>query len=99
MRLYVIVQKALSTGLKIAQACHALAAFGELYRKPYETWYRESNNIVVLEHEDIPGKAELLEQLGFQVARFHEPDLDNELTAICVEPSAWKQLSNLRLAS
>ena len=30
---------------------------------------------------------------------FHEPDLDNELTAICVEPAAWKQLSSVKLAA
>ena len=33
------------------------------------------------------------------LARFHEPDLDDLLTAICVESAAKKRLSGLKLAS
>ena len=99
MRLYVIVQKALSTGLKIAQACHALRQFTEAYPEIDRTWFEHSNNIVILEHDDLLGKSQLLKELGFAVAEFREPDLNDELTAICVEPSAGKRLSNLKLAS
>ena len=42
----------------------------------------------------------LLEKLsGLCMARFHEPDLDDLLTAICVESAAKKRLSGLRLAA
>lgn len=55
MRLYIVVQKTLSSGLKMAQACHALRQFIEAYPEIDHAWYHESNNIVVLEHGDMPG--------------------------------------------
>lgn len=50
MKLYIVVARALSAGLKIAQACHALRAFTAEHPKLDHVWYTESNNIVVLEH-------------------------------------------------
>jgi hypothetical protein len=35
---------------------------------------------------------------GFQVARFHEPDLDDALTAAAFEPAAARMLAHLPLA-
>lgn len=99
MKLYVIVAAALATGLKMAQACHALRQFAEEYPELDQAWFEQSNNLVVLQVDDVPSLAELLEEHGIRLARFHEPDLDNELTAICVEPSAKKQLARLHLAS
>ena len=99
MKLYIIVLKTLSSGLKCAQACHALRAFTQAYPELDKEWYETSNNIVVLEHEDMNGTANLLEAHGLAVARFQEPDMDGALTAICVEPRGARRLSNLRLAS
>jgi len=98
MKLYIIVQKALSTGLKCAQACHAMHAFTQAYPDITREW-ETSNNVVVLEHEDMPGLAATLEEMGFALARFHEPDRADELTAICVEPSARPRLAKLPLAA
>lgn len=97
MKLYVVVAAALSNGLKAAQACHAMAAFGIHYPVLYRYWYEEHNNIVILQDEDVPSLAERLEKEGIRIARFHEPDLGNQLTAICVEPSASRKLSSLPL--
>jgi hypothetical protein len=99
MKLYIVLEKALASGLKIAQACHALRAFTGEYPHLDQYWFHESNNIVVLQQDDIPSLADKLEEKGYRLSRFFEPDLDNELTAICVEPAAWKQLSNLPLAT
>lgn len=49
MKLYIIVHPALSTGLKCAQACHALFAFTQTYPLKTLAWAKD-NNIVVLEH-------------------------------------------------
>lgn len=49
-KLYIIVLKSLSSGLKAAQACHAARAFQEEHTAIEADWYRTSNNIVVLEH-------------------------------------------------
>lgn len=49
MKLYLVVLKSLSTGMKAAQACHAMFAFTQTYPEATERW-RHDNNIVVLEH-------------------------------------------------
>lgn len=99
MKLYIVVLSALGHGLKAAQACHAVCAFGAAYPHIYEFWYHESNNIVVLQEDDVPSLADRLEKEGLRVARFHEPDLDGALTAICIEPNGQRFLSSLPLAA
>jgi hypothetical protein len=98
-KLYIIVDSSLSPGLKMAQGIHASKLFEREYPELEQQWYEESNNIVVLEHEDLVDVARELEQLGYKLSRFHEPDLDDALTAVCAEPKAWRVLSNIRLAS
>lgn len=98
MKLYIIVKQSLSTGLKCAQACHAMHAFTQAYPDLTEAW-EPSNNVVVLQEEDVQGLAQRLEHEGFTLIRFHEPDMDDTLTAICVEPSARKSLARLKLAA
>jgi len=95
----VIVKKTLNAGLKAAQAIHAFRAFVGEYPHIEEFWHREHNNIVVLQLDDVPAKAQELEEAGYRLSRFHEPDLGDELTAICVEPEAWRLLSNIPLAA
>ena len=97
-KMYIIVLKSLSSGLKAAQACHALHLFTLSFPDITRAW-EVDNNIVVLEHDDLLTTAEMLEGLGHSLVRFHEPDLDDALTAICVEPAAKKQLSGLKLAA
>ncbi len=97
MKLYIVVLKSLSAGLKAAQACHAMFAFTQAYPVKTKEW-SEHNNIVVLEHDDLPALADMLDGLNLSAVRFHEPDMDDQLTAICVEPSAWRHVSSLKLA-
>ena len=49
-KLYIIVLKSLSSGLKAAQACHAITAFTFAHPEKARDWFENSNNIVVLEH-------------------------------------------------
>lgn len=98
-RLYVVVDATLPPGLKIAQSAHALAAFESEHPETYRDWHDTSNNLVVLQTLDLEELGGgLMERHGFKVSFFHEPDLNDRLTAIAVEPRAWKKLSNLRLA-
>ena len=97
-KLYIVVREDLTPGLKIAQSAHALSSFEWKYPTVYKDWYENSNNLVVLQHAEPEEIAKKLEGQGFRVARFYEPDLDNQLTAISVEPAAKKKLSSLRLA-
>jgi hypothetical protein len=98
-KLYVVVDSALKSGLKIAQACHAMRSFAAKYPELELDWYQNSNNIVVLEHPDVLSLSDFLQSKGFKVARFHEPDQDGAMTGFAAEPRAWKLLSNIRLAA
>ncbi len=97
-KLYVVVRDTLSAGLKAAQACHALRAFVGEYPVIDAEWHRDSNNIAILEYPDLDGLAARLEQHGMALSRFHEPDQDGDLTAICVTPVAKRMLRHLPLA-
>lgn len=99
MKLYIVVRDSLRSGLAAAQAIHAAFLFGEQFPHLKDYWYKEHNNIVVLQHDDIDALADRLEAAGFRLSRFHEPDLDNQLTSICVEPGAWRALSSIKLAA
>lgn len=88
-KLYILVRGDLPVGLQMAQAVHAAIEASESYSDiRYEEWYRDSNTVVVLSVADL-GSLEtivgLLNRLiGFNtvIHEFHEPDLDNELTAV-----------------
>lgn len=99
MKLYVIVRKGLSTGAMAAQAIHAFRAFVGEHPTLEKTWHEEHNNIVVLHEPDLEQLVGRLQAKGYRLSQFREPDLGNALTAICVEPDAWKQLSSLPLAA
>ena len=97
-KLYVVVDRDLTPGLKIAQACHAMRLFTERHPDIDRQWFDESNNLVVLHDGALAARQAALEAKGFALVAFHEPDLDDRLTALCVEPKAWRDLSNLPLA-
>lgn len=98
MKLYVVVKQALLAGLKIPQALHAFRAFQTAFPVLENYWHQEHNNIVVLQVEDLEALTGRLEAANLRLAKFREPDRDDELTAICVEPNAQRMLSNLALA-
>lgn len=98
MKLYLVVQAALSNGMKCAQACHALHAFTRAFPEETARWEADSN-IVVLEDPRPDAWATALEARGLRVARFQEPDLDNAVTAICAEPAARRALRDLPLSA
>jgi len=98
MKLYVIVDSTLDSGLKMAQAIHAFEAFGDAHPDVKAEW-KPHNNIVVLEHEDLDSLTGVLEALELDLVQFREPDLEDALTALCVEPAGQRHLSTLRLAS
>lgn len=43
--------------------------------------------------------SEMLEDHGLSLVKFYEPDLDDQMTAICVEPAGKRHLRGLELAS
>lgn len=100
-KLYVIVDSTVDSA--IAQACHAAVQFVNDHPEIGHEWFQQSNYIAVLavgsesELYDIVNKADIAD---LKISTFNEPDLDDRLTAIALEPSkrTSKICKNLKLA-
>lgn len=101
MKLYVITRADLEPGAIGAQAIHGAVKFCYEHRTIMDYWYVKSNNVVLLA---VPNEAALkhlasrAEDAGFAVSVFREPDFDNTVTSITIEPDGYKLVSNLPLA-
>jgi len=101
MKLYIITRSDISPGLRAAQSCHALSLFAEEHPGPYKRWSESSNNLVVLEVDDEAALQRLLSSAQAQevaVSAFHEPDLDDAMTALALSWEGQRLVSNIRLA-
>lgn len=88
-KLYVIVRKDLSPGQIAVQGMHAQMSFALRHPEITSEWYRISNFLCLLWVEN----EEMLEELydkaissGIKRAHFQEEDMNDSLTAICLEP-------------
>ena len=101
MKLYLIVRSDLPLGQQAVQAAHALREFSERYPEEDCRWYKQSNTLALLAGTNEAALRALLEEARWQAipaASFHEPDRNNELTAIALGPTAKKLCRNLPLA-
>lgn len=90
-RLYAIARADLSVGLRTAQVGHALIGWTMEHGNPPE-------NLVVLQVPNEEALHELMRRLdGHRVVAFHEPDLNDQLTAIAVGPECWREVSSIGL--
>lgn len=90
-KLYIVTRRDISPGYQLAQSCHALRQFTHEWPEIDRAWFLASNYLVVLSVENEAGLYDLVvraENLGIKLAKFHEPDLDNQLTAISLEPGS-----------
>lgn len=87
-KIYVISRKDLNAGSIAVQGMHALTEFLFKYPEQSQNWYKNSNSIVFLQAsvEDINNLILSLNSKNIKYAEFYEPDWDNALTAICIEP-------------
>lgn len=100
-KLYIVVRGDLSPGLRAAQACHAQRLFVEEHPEVDRDWYEKSNTIVILEVRDIDELMDLafdLDAEDISFSQFHEPDLQNEPTAIAIAPEGRSFCRRLPLA-
>lgn len=70
---------------------HALAEFLINFKTEAMKWYTESNSIVFLCTENENTLLEFVNKIkskNIKYSEFREPDLNNQLTAICIEPSS-----------
>lgn len=99
----VITRQDLTPGQQLAQTNHASLTFAVKFPELAKTWHDVSNYIVILaakDHAELKHYAQRFEKAELNFIQFREPDLNNEITAICVEPSDETQriTSNLPLA-
>ena len=95
-KLYIIVRSDLEKGAQMAQALHAALHFAGDNIDLVNNWMDKSDYICALGVADETQLHHLLKKArekGIISAAFYEPDLNNSLTAICLEPG--KRSKNL----
>lgn len=100
-KLFLITRADLSAGQQAVQAAHAMREFAEHHPEIERVWYRESNTLAFLVVSDERALGVLLKRArrrDVPAAAFHEPDRNNEMTAIALGPAARSLVSNLPLA-
>lgn len=100
-KLYLVTREDLDPGQQAVQAAHSLREFVELHPEIDRAWYKQSNTLAFLVVADEPALGVLLQKAANRncpVAPFHEPDRNNEMTAIALGPAARNLCSGLRLA-
>ena len=100
-RLYVLVRSDLTPGMKVAQSCHAMAAFAADHPSVTALWHTEGNNLVCLEvssEDELLEIAERARQIGALTSLFAEPDLGGQFTAAAISGEAKGLLRRYPLA-
>lgn len=102
-KLYVITRRDLEPGYQAVQSMHALRQFTAEHPERDREWFDNSNYLGLLSVTDEPALNVIIEQAVNQNIRlsvFREPDIDNQITAIALEPGpkSKKICSKLKLA-
>lgn len=89
-------------GSQAVQASHAAIEFVFEHPTIAKDWHKISKYLVFLSVNNLDELSKLSEKLkskGIKVSSFHEPDLNNALTAIALEPCdlARRHTSNIPL--
>ena len=103
VKLVIVTRKDLSAGYQLVQSAHSLAEFAHQYSDQFNDWKRDSNYLISLSTDNEEKLQRLFYKLqdnGADVVAFTEPDIDNQLTAICYygTPEMRKITQNLDLA-
>jgi len=94
-KLYLITRADLRHGSQAAQLVHGMASFARDYPVTFEQWERTSNTVVCLAVDDERALHELWRKAnelseatesGLAISIFREPDFDDELTCVVLEP-------------
>lgn len=102
-KLYLVTRKDISPGYQAVQSCHALRQFTAEHPEVDEQWFKTSNYLCLLSVKDEEELYSLVckaKNNNIKVSVFREPDIENQITAIALEPceGAKELCKNLRLA-
>lgn len=96
-KLVLVTRADLPVGMQAAQVAHALRQFVQEHAQIEREWFAKSNTLVLVKVPDEVALSRLLEHakcLRIAVSSFREPDLDDEVTALALQPcSATKRLT------
>ena len=82
-----MLDQTLKPGQQIAQCAHAVADFSIHHPQLFKEWHDISNYICCLIAPDLEELEARCRKQGMSYTSFREPDLNNQLTAIAIEPS------------
>ncbi len=88
-KLYVITRKDIEPGYQGVQSMHAAIQFGKDHKDINDAWRDQSNFLAWLSVDDEPALYELLADAvrkHIKFAIWREEDMDNQITAIALEP-------------
>lgn len=88
-KLRLIVRRDLAVGLQAAQAVHVHDEFREEHTAAARKWREDSNTVALLTVPDLPALLKLQNKARMRGVRhsiFREPDLNDEPTALALEP-------------
>jgi hypothetical protein len=98
-----VTRQDLSNGAQLAQSLHASLEFFNQYPDLSKEWITQSSYLVCLsakDEQELEALSIKAKERNITVVEFREPDLNNELTALCFEPTieAKKLCSSIPLA-
>ena len=89
-KLTTVTRRDLSPGYQAVQSAHSIADFAIQHPQEFKDWHENSNYLCQLSVENEEELAKLAfkaEAKGIKITRFYEPDLNDQLTSICLEAS------------
>lgn len=93
----------MNAGAQLAQSCHVCFAFAQEHSNLTHHWMTNSNYICIVNVDSQKELIDLMrraEEKNIKFSFFREPDIDDEITAIALEPgnNSRKLTSRLNLA-
>ena len=88
-KLRVITRRDIPLTYQAVQSAHACVQFQYEHPELAKNWYNNSNYLVFLStgtEEDLKGLIEKANSKNIRISIFREPDINNEITAIALEP-------------
>ena len=103
VKLVTVTRKDLDAGYQLVQTGHSIAEFAHQFPNQFQDWKRDSNYLISLSVDNEEKLQRLFYKLqdnGADVVAFYEPDIDNQMTAICYygTPEMRKHTDKLDLA-
>jgi hypothetical protein len=101
-KLVTVTRTDLPEGYQAVQSTHAAIDFVFEHPTRAGPWHKNSNTLVMLTVKDTKGLIHLMRKcdyLSLAYTVFREPDIGNQITAICMEPhpEVYKMVSKLPL--